>query len=346
MFFNQGIRIITGLSLLLLVGCSSGGSTTTTATDNTPINASPNTASVTRNATYNFEATYDVVYGQGLSHSSWNAPSPITQDLLLDIYVPMNDQTERPAMVFIHGGGFVGGDKGTSAPVEFARYFAERGFVSLSINYRLLGDYGTVPQGFVDAADDIPLLTNDERDQIKAMYPATRDAKAAIRWLSANAESYGVDANQISVIGGSAGSFISIALGASNLDDYKDELSLAEDATLASTNLDNDVIVASVVNHWGGPATVDMLALVDDQTRWDPTDAPLSIVHGTEDPTVSYALAEDLENIYTITGAYYEFTTLEGAGHGAWNTTVNGQSLQALGFDFITRVLELDVQEN
>ncbi|MEM9173454.1 MAG: alpha/beta hydrolase fold domain-containing protein [Pseudomonadota bacterium] len=338
------IRGAAGLAVLLLLGCSASDSNNTVpvSTNTAPtVNAS---ALVYRDATLAIDVDTDVVYAQGLSHSYWNAPNPVTMDLLLDVYEPMNDAMARPAMVFIHGGGFIGGDKGTEPAVEFARYFAERGFVALSINYRLLGNYGTLPQSVIDAVDGLALLSDAERDQAKAMYPAVRDAKAAIRWLAANAAQYNVDPNRISVIGGSAGSFISIALGATDFADYKDELSLADDPTLASTHLDDDVIVASVVDHWGGTASVDLLESVDGNTRWSQSDAPISIVHGTEDPTVSYQEAEALVDIYTSTGAYYELITLEGAGHGAWNVTYNGQPLETLGFDFVTRMLDIEVQ--
>ncbi|MEM6818613.1 MAG: alpha/beta hydrolase [Pseudomonadota bacterium] len=339
-------RFAIGFLILLLAACSSGGSSGVAPVDDTSVGTPETSAAVFRQAAFGVTATYDVIYAEGQSHIGWNAPGAVTQDLLLDVYQPMNDEVDRPAMVFIHGGGFIGGDKAQGAPAAFARYFAERGFVGVSINYRLLGDYGTLPASFSDAVDAIPLLTIEERDQIKAMYPATRDAKAALRWLAANAETYGLDPDMISVVGGSAGSYISLALGASDLDDYTAELSLDEDPTLATTNLDDEVIVAAVVDHWGGTATVDLLEIVDGTRRWDLSDAPLSIVHGTEDLTVPYTEAEALVNIYTDTGAYFELITLEGAGHGAWNTMYNGQRLEPLAFDFVTRMLGIDVQEN
>lgn len=339
------IRALIGAMFVYLAGCSSSGS----GGDPSPTSASDGDTEISavfRNAEFGIDIDYDVVYAQGLSHSDWNAPDAVPMDLLLDVYTPRNDEVDRPAMVFIHGGGFTGGDKGTDAPASFARYFAERGFVSLSINYRLLGDYGTLPAEFVDAVDAFPGLTDSERDQTKAMYPAVRDAKAALRWLVANASEYGVDPDQISVVGGSAGSYISIALGATDFDDYTNELSMSEDSTLSTAHLGERVIVAAVVDHWGGPACVDLPQIVDGQTRWSQNDAPLSIVHGTEDLTVSYELAETLADIYTDTGAYHELTTLQGAGHGAWNSTVDGQALTDLAFDFVVRMLGVEAQEN
>ncbi len=338
-------RALAALSVLLLAGCGSGGSSDAPVVE-TAVSDQPATAQVFRSATFTVDIARDVVYAQGQSHTDWNAPNPITKDLLLDVYSPMNDEIDRPAMMFVHGGGFTGGSKDTMPPSDFARYFAERGFVAVAINYRLLGDYGTLPPSFVETIDAVPGLTDEDRDQSKAMYAATRDAKAALRWLSANAVEYGSDPNQISVAGGSAGSFIAIALGASDFDDYARELTLDEDPTLATTHLEEDVFVASVVNHWGGTATTDLLQRVDGSLRWDAADAPISIVHGTADLTVSYEQAEALVDIYTNTGAYFELNTLQGAGHAAWNATLNGQTLTEMGFDFITRMLDIEVQEN
>ncbi|MEM8983926.1 MAG: alpha/beta hydrolase [Pseudomonadota bacterium] len=335
---------LAGVWALLVLGCGSSGSVDSGASTDAAAGMQSTSGAVFQAPTFGIETRSDVVYGQGLTHSYWNAPDPVARDLLLDVYLPINDETDRPAIMFIHGGGFVSGDKATAAPVEFARYFAERGFVSLSIGYRLLGDYGTLPASFNDAIDTSPLLINTDRDQIKAMYPAVRDAKAALRWLAANADEYGVDPNRISVIGGSAGSFIAIAIGASDIDDYAAELNADEDPTITSINLDEPVIAAAVVNHWGGPAAVTLLDLVDGRSRWGPEDAPLSIVHGTADATVAYEQALELVDVYQTTGAAYELVTLDGAGHAAWNATVDGQSLTALGFSFITRMLELDVR--
>ena len=60
--------------------------------------------------------------------------------LMLDMYRPTGDtQTSRPALVWVHGGSFTGGDKTNLVPVDVANTFAKLGYVVVSINYRLLG---------------------------------------------------------------------------------------------------------------------------------------------------------------------------------------------------------------
>jgi acetyl esterase/lipase len=291
--------------------------------------------------TYSVTVTSDVKYGEGLTHVDWNSSQSESMDLLLDMYMPDNEESKRPVVVFIHGGGFRGGDKLFSRASEMMHFFAERGFAGFSINYRLQSDYGTIPEDLNTMVDELPGFDQDSRDQVKAIYPATRDAKAAIRWVAANAEELGLDPEHITAIGGSAGSFISIALGATDAGDYTDEISQQIDTTLALNNLDQPATVHTVINHWGGTAAVNIVEDLDGQSRWDESDAPISIVHGTEDPTVDFEQAEILVDIYSQTGATYAFYPLEGAGHGAWGAIVDGKTLSELAYDFILQTQDL-----
>ena len=61
-------------------------------------------------------------------------------DLTLDVYRPTPDTvTKRPLVVFVHGGAYRVGGKTSSNMVVLARAFAQKGYVTASINYRLLG---------------------------------------------------------------------------------------------------------------------------------------------------------------------------------------------------------------
>jgi len=61
-----------------------------------------------------------------------------SEKLFLDIYSPKADTLKnRPLVIFVHGGGFVNGDKGTGYPILFCTGLAKRGYLSSSINYRL-----------------------------------------------------------------------------------------------------------------------------------------------------------------------------------------------------------------
>ena len=76
--------------------------------------------------------TSDVVYGSAI-----NAENQ-TVTLTLDIYEPTGDTvTARPAIVWVHGGSFTGGDKTSPELVDEANTFSRKGYFNVSINYRL-----------------------------------------------------------------------------------------------------------------------------------------------------------------------------------------------------------------
>ncbi|SHJ52434.1 alpha/beta hydrolase [Parasporobacterium paucivorans] len=143
----------------------------------------------------------------------------------LDIYLPEEESSEPyPVIVAFHGGAFMlgsstGGD--VSSMIEGVNY----GYAVVSVNYRLSGE---------------------------AIFPAAiNDAKAAIRWIKANAEEYNLDAENIAVWGGSAGGNIAAMLGTTG-----DLEGIGENDNLE--NLEYSSAVQAVVD-WFGP--LDFLAM-------------------------------------------------------------------------------------
>jgi acetyl esterase/lipase len=138
--------------------------------------------------------TPDITYGsaQNLSHQ--------TVTLKLDMYEPKNDKvTKRPVIVWVHGGSFCCGDKTSSELVDEANTFAKKGYLNVSINYRL------EPDGCSAA---VPTDTC-----IEAIKEATADAQTAVRWLRTNAAKYRVDPNRIAIGGSSAGAITALDVG-------------------------------------------------------------------------------------------------------------------------------------
>jgi len=108
-------------------------------------------------------------------------------ELRLDLYRPA-DAKIHPAVILVHGGGWVAGDRTMERPL--AKQLAARGYVAVPISYRL-GETGKFPG-------------------------AVHDLKAAVRWLRAHAAEHGIDAEHIGAIGGSAGGTLATFLGATN----------------------------------------------------------------------------------------------------------------------------------
>ncbi|XDD46890.1 carboxylesterase family protein [Leptospira sp. WS39.C2] len=295
---------------------------------------------VKQNETYTVSKSTHV-YAQALTHNAWNPTTSAVVNLSLDLYLPENAPTNRPAMILIHGGGFSTGSKDDTNIVAMANYFAKRGWVCISINYRLMGVFGTLSTAWGTYVQANVVV--GERQQSFAMYPAARDAKAAVRWLYANATTYGINTNYVTALGGSAGSFLANMLGVTNVSDFRDESLTVTDTTLSSTNLSFGSTIHTIIDHWGGINHMTYLQAITGQSRFDANDPPISIVHGTADADVPFSQAEALRDAYISTGALYEFNRLEGAGHSAWSATINGKTLSENAFQFITTKQKLNV---
>ncbi len=295
--------------------------------------------SVTNDDPANEQLSYlleeDVHYADGLSHESFNSARSETLPLYLDIYGvdEATPSTLRPLLMFVHGGGFFGGTKQKPEIVSLAEYFVERGFVVASINYRVSEDRGTVPQAWLDYAPSV--AENADPEQFLAMYPAHRDAKAALRYLVAKSETYGIDTNRISVGGASAGAIIAVTLGISAAEDFTDELSIDEDPTLSTTHREQAYSIKTIIDFWGSGVALEAQESIYGHQRFNVNNPPLLIVHGTEDPTVPFAGAEALKAEYDSNGIPIAYYPAEGLGHGIWNWTSEGKRIEELAYDFI-----------
>jgi acetyl esterase/lipase len=262
--------------------------------------------------------------------------------------------------MFIHGGGFTGGTKTKPEIVEMANYYTSRGWVFISIDYRttkelseiegmsqeevLIFYKGIAPQEWIEHAFT-GSETPKQLQQSIAMYTAQRDAKAALRWIIRNSIAYNINKDYITVGGASAGAISTIALGISNQEDFRDEITLSDDPTLSSTNLNETFAVSSMVYFWGSNIKLDVFEKVYDLYRYDSNDPELFMAHGNEyDPVTPYEEAIELQGIYDSLGIHSELITLDGFGHGAWNATVNGKGLFEMSFDFLVKRQNLRVE--
>ncbi len=219
----------------------------------------------------------NIAYGQAPDENG----NPVT--LTLDVYQPSGDTaSSRPAFVWVHGGGFSGGDKADSLDAMVATRFAKRGYVTASINYRLR------PGHYFVQGD--PELT-------AAVLDAQHDAQAAIRWLRANAGAYRIDAEDIAVGGYSAGAITALQVAYNSGDPGE------------SGNPGYPSNVSAVVNISGGM----------DTTLIDAGEPPALVVHGTADERVAYSNALDIVARAQEVGVPVEFHPLDGAGHDVWS---------------------------
>lgn len=210
--------------------------------------------------------------------------STTSAPLLLDLYEPAGDTAAaRPVLVWIHGGGFVSGTRTDGQIPRLARSFALRGYVSVSISYRL-----RTPAGF-------------NSDQTGGIRDAVHDARAAVRWVRANSRQYRLDTARVAFVGSSAGAITAL------LGTY--DQSLGEGS---SGNPGYSSQVKTVVDFWGSlPQAMDSVMQAGEP--------PLLIFHGTEDTTVPYSEALQLVARATQVGVAHQLVTLTGQGHAAWD---------------------------
>jgi para-nitrobenzyl esterase len=144
----------------------------------------------------NVDVIRDITFGQSLKSTGE------LYDLKMDIYLPQGDAaTNRPLLIFLHGGTFISGDKSDFEGYGPPEDMAKRGYVGVSINYRL---------------EPSILSVSSAELMIRAVMRAVHDTKAAIRFFykdaKENGNTYGIDTNLVFVGGSSAGSVTALHL--------------------------------------------------------------------------------------------------------------------------------------
>ena len=236
----------------------------------------------------------------------------------LDLYLPRKRGSAGPlpVIVFVHGGGWVGGGK-AAGRVIVQPYAASGNYAGVSIGYRLAGE---------------------------ARWPAQiHDCKAAIRWIRANAARHGLDPERIGVIGSSAGGTLVTLLGVSG--------GAADLEGAVGPHGATSSRVTCVVNRFGrlnflaqpeaaraSPAQAGPLAQrlalmfggpVDEKAalagRASPVShaaaglPPIITFHGTADTLVPFVQAEEFDAAMRRAGGAHLLVPVKGGGHGYEN---------------------------
>ena len=228
----------------------------------------------------------------GIVFASKPVGAPATDlDLHLELYEPSGAgiPSLRPAIVAIHGGGFVSGDRFSSTQIGTCERMARRGYTCISIDYRLAGDdpvvgpeYALIEAG-ISAVD--PILG-------AAIAAATEDTVAAIAWLVANAVALDIDRTKIGLAGYSAGG------------------ALTEFVTYLAP-------LTGVTMPASPRATFNLAGSFDPMlTIVEPGNAPALLVHGDADSVVDVAGAYAMELQFQAAGVPYDLVVLPGVGHG------------------------------
>ncbi len=234
--------------------------------------------------------------------------------LLLDLHLPEGVKNP-PLMVWIHGGGWKGGARSNCKVVWAAR----RGYAVASIEYRFSQE---------------------------ALFPAQiHDCKGAVRWLRANAEKYGYNAENVVVGGSSAGGHLAALMGTSG--------EVADLEGVTGGNADQSSRVQGVIDYYG-PSDFVQRSKVQPSKTEEPEggvfqllggkvsenlekaiaaspvtyvskdDPPMLILHGAKDKTVFLDQSEILRDAYFKDGLEAELIVNPQGGHG-WKQAFEGE---------------------
>jgi sialate O-acetylesterase len=254
----------------------------------------------------------------------------------LDLYYPAEHPNNKcwPAVVIIHGGGWVEGDKVSKRDLNIASNLVKAGFVCASINYKL--GPKSWPQNLYDC-------------------------KTAVRFLRANANQYNIDPNHIGVIGGSAGGHLATMVGLTG-DDSK--LDPGKPYASISTRVQAVVDLYGVTNLLTRQETTSSgkpTGKLKDATAprvlgcgraecpelWKQAspinhvskdDPPFLIFHGTADTTVDYEQSNELAQRLKEVGVEYHLQLIDGAPH-TFDLESSGTDLRKTVIDFFNSKL-------
>jgi acetyl esterase/lipase len=214
----------------------------------------------------------------------------------LDLYVQYarDLKVRRPGVLFIHGGGFTGGDKAEYRSASVSADLARSGYVVVSCNY-VLGPKdkeGVWPRNIADCRD-------------------------AVRWMRANADALGLDPNRIAVAGGSAGGYLALMVGLSDDKTGPGGDPQAKHSAKVSAVIDFYGVVNFSKHGKGvvpGVSAAEQTAYLP-ENQCDPQDPAVLILHGTADSTVDISQSDDMAKALRAAKVSHEYVVVEGAPH-------------------------------
>ena len=259
----------------------------------------------------------------------------------LDLYLPADREpgVRSPAVVMIHGGGWVGGDKAAAREFNVGTTLARAGYVCASVNYQ---------------------LKEGERWPTNLL-----DCKNGVRFLRANAERLGVDSKRIGVMGGSAGGHLALMVAyTSGIEALEPKSPYPEQSsavrcvidlygitnllTRRKTDADGDAVGEPNNRTALFKTTADedpaLWNLASPVSHVSKTSPPTLILHGAADATVNREQATELAATLKQHGVEHQLMLIDGVGHTfdleRWKGKPLPQDLRPIVLDFFAKHLK------
>lgn len=237
-----------------------------------------------------FELEQNVAYGRAGAEG---------RELKLHVFRPLDTSVTRPAIVFVHGGGWAGGHP--FFHLRHAHELAALGYTTATIGYRLCTE---------------------------ALWPAAlEDTKCAIRWVRANHRELGVDPDRIAIAGGSAGGHLAcmVALtpalfeGTGGHNDVSSEVAAAA-VWYPMTDMDApgntcEEEVDPLVRSFLGSREPDVVREASPITYARSGAPPILTMTGDEDPLTTVGMIRTFHDALDRSGVTNRLEIFEGRNH-------------------------------
>jgi acetyl esterase/lipase len=223
-------------------------------------------------------------------------------ELKMDIYRPQRSAAPTPALLYVHGGGWTGGDKRSGEGIRDIPELLARGYLVAAVNYRLAPRY---------------------------KFPAMiEDVKCAVRFLRANAERFSINPEKIGAWGGSAGGHLVALLGTADATAGWDVGQYLEQSSRVQAVVDmygpTDL---TVLFEGANPRLMEQVFGTSDRNsetlqkaspvNWvSSDDPPFLILHGERDPLVPVSQSQIFYEKLRAAGVPATFVIVKNAGHG------------------------------
>jgi acetyl esterase len=233
------------------------------------------------------------------------------ETLTMDYYEPKGPGV-HPIAIIIHGGGYQRGDSKSGSEAYCAQFLAPAGYAVFSVNYRLAPKYP---------------------------YPyMVYDVERAVRFIRHNAKQWNADPNKISLVGGSAGGFLSNMVGLLNAPgDPKAEdpvdresarvqavVTLYAQSSFANVPLNNDVhaLLDPLIQQKGLQEALRESAPITYVTKDAP---PFLLIQGDQDEYIPFTEDTNLQTALRKVGVRCDLIRISGGKHGTggWHKLPN-----------------------
>lgn len=226
---------------------------------------------------------------------------------IMDLFIPQNVAKPTTLILFVHGGGWTQGTKGTANQFKI---FFRQGYAVATINYRL--------------AKDAPAPA------------AVEDVRTALCFLLQNAK-YNIDPNKVVLMGGSAGGHLAL-LAAYLENDKRFDIDCTYQKPIKIAAVIDKYGITDVWEYinskngtrnavWLGDKAKNMefAKILSPLTYVKKTSPPTFIVHGTADQSVNYQHSVRLQEALNKSGVKNQFITVQDGLHGKFTSAKNAE---------------------